>query len=64
MMIWTILISIHYFFASTLAIDESWASEKADDVRMRAYDFDHIYHIDERFRKRHHSVTRPTDRND
>ena len=62
MMIWTMLLSIHYFIASTLAIDENWAAEKATDVRTRSYDFDHIYNIDKRFKQGHDSVTHPEER--
>ena len=62
MMIWTMLLSIHYFIASTLAIDEDWAAEKATDVRTRSYDFDHIYNIDKRFKQGHDSVTHPEER--
>ena len=62
MMIWTMLLSIHYFIASTLAIDEDWAAEKATDVRTRSYDFGHIYDIDKRFEQGHDSVTHPEER--
>ena len=62
MMIWTVLLAIHYFIASTLAIDEDWAAEKATDVRTRSYDFDHIYNIDKRFEQGHDSVTHPEER--
>jgi len=59
MMIWSILLAIHYFFASTLAINEDWAGEKATDVRVRAYDYDHIYSIDKRHQQ---TVTHTTDK--
>ena len=62
MMGWSILLAIHYFIASTVAIDENWVSEKAVDVRTRSYDFDHIYNIDERFEQGHDSVTHPEER--
>ena len=62
MMLWGALLSIHYFIASTLAIDEDWAAEKAIDVRTRSYDFDHIYNIDKRFEQGHDSVSHPEER--
>ena len=62
MMLWGALLSIHYFIASTLAIDEDWAAEKAIDGRTRSYDFDHIYNIDKRFEQGHDSVTHPEER--
>ena len=62
MMSWGILLAIHYFIASTLAIDENWVGEKAVDVRTRSYDFDHIYNIDKRFEQGHDSVTHPEER--
>ena len=55
MMIWSILLAIHYLFASTLAINEDWAGEKATDVRVRAYDYDHIYSIDKKHQQRENS---------
>ncbi len=62
MMAWSIVLAVHYFIASTLAIDETWVSEKAVDVRTRSYDFDHIYNIDKRFEQGHDSVTHPEER--
>ena len=62
MITWAVLLAIHYFIASTLAIDEDWAAEKATDVRTRSYDFGHIYDIDKRFEQGHDSVTHPEER--
>ena len=62
MMAWAVLLAIHYFIASTLAIDEDWAAEKATDVRTRSYDLDHIYNSDKRFEQGHDSVTHPEER--
>ena len=62
MMAWAVLLAIHYFIASSLAIDEDWAAEKSIDVSTRSYDFDHIYNIDKRFEQGHDSVTHPEER--
>ena len=62
MITWAVLLAIHYFIASTLAIDEDWAAEKATDVRTRSYDSGHIYDIDKRFEQGHDSVTHPEER--
>ena len=62
MMTWTVLLAIHYFIASSLAIDEDWAADKSIDVRTSSYDFGHIYDIDKRFEQGHDSVTHPEER--
>lgn len=47
-LIWSILVMIHYFLANALDVDEAWIEERTADLRSRSYDFDHIRDIEKR----------------
>ncbi len=59
---WTALLAIHYFIASSLDVREDWVDEKAEDLRMRSYDFGHIDEIRDRAAKHDPNLTHPTER--
>jgi len=47
---WSVVLALHFFIASALDIDEGWAADRADDLRHKSYDFDHIRDIQSRIR--------------
>lgn len=59
---WTVLLAIHYLVASTLSVEQDWVDEKAEDLRMRSYDFGHIDEIRDRAARHEDSLTHPTER--
>ena len=59
---WTTLVAVHYFIASSLDVEEDWVEEKAEDLRMRSYDFGHIDDIKDRIHQRDHSVVHHEER--
>lgn len=60
--VWTVLLTVHYFVASSYDLDAGWVDERVTDLRTRSYDFDHIRNIEQRVREHDASVTPPTER--
>jgi len=59
---WGILLSVHFFVASSLDADDEWATDRVLDLQTSSYDFDHIGSIEKRIAKRDPSVTPHTER--
>lgn len=59
---WSVLVAVHYFIASALDVDERWVAERASELRIRSYDFDHIRDIRERIEKHDDSVVHHAER--
>ena len=57
---WSFVLALHCFVHKSLTIDEEWVSEKAGEMRSKAYDFGHILDIESRIRDGDPSV-RPSD---
>lgn len=60
--LWSTVLSIHYFIASSLDVDEVWIQDRIDDMRVRSYDFDHIRDIRDRVNARDDTVTHHEER--
>lgn len=46
---WGIVLLVHYLFVHSIHVDDAWVEERAQDLRMNSYDFDHIHTIQDRF---------------
>lgn len=46
--VWGTVLMIHFFIVKAMTIDESWANERALDLREHSYDFDHMKDIERR----------------
>lgn len=62
MVIWFIILSVHYFAAGTVDVDDDWANERVEDLRVSSYDYDHIGSIKHRVKTNDPSVTPHTER--
>ena len=51
LLIWSLLLGLHYLYAAALGVDEEWAQRRAEEVADKAYDFDHIEDIRQRHEK-------------
>ena len=60
---WGMLLALHFFYYKSMTIDEGWAQERTDDLRLRSYDLSHIEDIQERVEQGDASV-RPGDERD
>ncbi len=47
---WGAALGFHYLYVRSLAVDQDWAEQRADDIRYRAYDLQHIKDIEERYK--------------
>lgn len=43
--VWSVGLAVHFFVHSCRNVDEDWVDYKAEELRMRSYDFDHIRDI-------------------
>ncbi len=59
---WSVGLAIHFFFASAHDIKEDWVADRADELRQRSYDFDHIRNIQNRIADREDTLVHPTER--
>ncbi len=59
---WSVALAVHFFIASAHDVNERWVDDRAMEVRMRSYDFDHIRDIKERAANRENSLTHPLER--
>ena len=60
---WGLLLALHFFYYKSITVDEDWARERTDDLRLRSYDLSHIRDIQERVEK-HDASVRPGDERD
>ena len=63
LIIWGLMVSIHYFFSAAFDINEVWADDRVVDVKTRSYDLGHIMNIEQRIdRNRRRRLPLYTDR--
>ena len=43
--LWGIVFLVHYLFVRSIHVEDDWVDERAADLRMKSYDFDHIHTI-------------------
>lgn len=60
---WGLVLAVHFFYVRSINVSDDWVEERADDLRMRSYDFDHIRDINQRIADGDYSV-RPPDKRD
>ncbi len=48
-LIWGILVFLHYVYVKSLRIDDDWAAQRATEVTHKAYDLGHIEDIRKRY---------------
>lgn len=60
MIAWSLVLSLHFFYYKSVTVDEAWAQERTDDLRLRSYDLGHIQDIEDRVDK-HDASVRPAD---
>ncbi len=48
-LIWGILVFLHYIYVKSTRVDDDWAAQRAIEVTHRAYDLGHIQDIRERY---------------
>jgi hypothetical protein len=46
---WGVVLLVHYLFVRSIHVEDEWVEERAGDLRMKSYDFDHIHNIQGRF---------------
>ena len=59
---WGVLLALHYFYTKSVNVPDEWVDERAEEMRLRSYDLDHIRNIQERVGSRHPSVINPEER--
>lgn len=47
---WSLLLAFHFFLIRSFRADDAWADERAERLRGRAYDSDHIRRIEHSYR--------------
>jgi hypothetical protein len=62
--VWGLALTIHFFISSSIDIPDDWIEERAEDLRGRSYDFDHIRDIQKRIKKRDKTVTNRLERDE
>ncbi len=60
MIAWSLALSLHFFYYKSITVDEEWAQERTDDLKLRSYDLGHIQDIEDRVEK-HDASVRPAD---
>lgn len=60
---WGLILALHFFYYKSVVVDEQWAQERTDDLKLRSYDLSHIQDIAERVDEGDASM-RPSDRRD
>ena len=61
---WAVGLAIHFFVASSMDVNEAWIDDKAEELRSRSYDFDHIRDIRDRIEQRDDSIVHHEERKD
>ena len=46
--VWGLALLVHYLIVRSIHVEEEWVDERAADLRMNSYDFDHIHNIKDR----------------
>ncbi len=59
---WAFALAIHFFIASSFDVNDQWVDERAAELRMRSYDFDHIANIRDRVANREDTLIHPVER--
>jgi hypothetical protein len=62
MLLWGVVLAIHYFIVGALDADDKWATDRVLDLQTSSYDFDHIGSIEKRISEGDPSVTPHTER--
>lgn len=62
MCVWGLLLALHFFYYKSVTVDEDWARERTDDLKLRSYDLSHIQDIAERVDEGDASVRPPDQR--
>lgn len=60
MIAWSLVLACHFFYYKSVTVDEEWAQERTDDLKLRSYDLGHIQDIEDRVEK-HDASVRPAD---
>jgi hypothetical protein len=61
---WGLILALHFFYYKSVTVDEEWAQERTDDLKLRSYDLSHIQDIGERVDEGDASVSPPSQRKD
>ena len=48
---WGLALLVHYCIVRSIHVEDAWVDERAEDLRMNSYDFDHIHTIQDRFER-------------
>jgi hypothetical protein len=59
---WGLVLALHFFYYKSVTVDEAWAQERTDDLRLRSYDLSHISDIEDRVDSGDSSVSPPSER--
>lgn len=62
--VWSIFLAVHFFFASTADVREEWVNSRAEELRYKSYDFDHIRDIRKRIEQKDPSIIHHAERDD
>ena len=46
---WGVALLVHYLIVRSIHVEDAWVEERAADLRVNSYDFDHIHNIKDRF---------------
>lgn len=51
MLAWGAAVAAHWLYVKSVNIDDDWAQQRTEDIRLQAYDLGHIEDIDKRHEK-------------
>ncbi len=63
---WGVAVAAHWLYVKSVNIDDDWAQQRTEDIRLQAYDLGHIEDIEKRHEKaegRHRPGAGPSDTN-
>ena len=46
---WGVVLACHYFYVSSVNVDQDWVERRADDLRRKSYDASHILDIQDSY---------------
>ena len=49
LVVWTLVLSVHYFVYKSRRVSDRWVEERTEDVRSKSYDRAHIDSIETRY---------------
>jgi hypothetical protein len=49
LVVWGLVLAVHYLIFKSKRVDESWVEERTEDVRSKSYDRAHIDSIEKRY---------------